>query len=78
MATAINVDTTACTLSIEPHPAAFTLTFAPWPATTFLKCPVTVLPARGTLSVNDVRTTTRMGRTVRYLVPVFTLSGEIS
>jgi hypothetical protein len=39
---------------------------------------VTVLPARGTLSVNDVRTTTRMGRTVRYLVPVFTLSGEIS
>jgi len=33
---------------------------------------VTTLPASGTLSVRDVRITTRMGRTVRYLIPQFT------
>jgi hypothetical protein len=30
------------------------------------------LPAQGRISVRDVRLTTRMGRTVRYLIPAFT------
>ena len=50
----------------------FALAFAPWPATPVLKCPLTALPAQGRLSVRDVRVTTRMGRTVRYLIPAFT------
>jgi hypothetical protein len=71
--TVMKADTAAlhCTLSIHPHPEVFILAFAPWPAATVLKCPVTALPARGTLSVRDVRMTTRMGRIVRYLVPEF-------
>jgi hypothetical protein len=71
--TVMNADTAAlnCTLSIHPHPEVFILAFAPWPAATVLKCPVTALPAPGTLSVRDVRMTTRMGRIVRYLVPEF-------
>jgi hypothetical protein len=48
-----------------------TVAIAPWTTATVLKCPVTALPARGKLSVRDVRMTTRMGRTVRYLVPEF-------
>jgi hypothetical protein len=51
-----------------------TVIIAPWTPATVLKCPVTALPARGTLSVRDVRITTRMSRTVRYLVPQFTPS----
>jgi hypothetical protein len=30
------------------------------------------LPAQGRLSVREVRLTTRMGRTVRYLIPTLT------
>ena len=69
--TVMNADTAAlqCTLSIHPHPDVFVLAFAPWPASTVLRCSVTSLPARGTLSVRDVRMTTRMGRIVRYLIP---------
>jgi hypothetical protein len=67
----INASALHCTLSIPPHSELFSLAFAPWPASTVLKCPVTSLPARGTLSVRDVRMTTRMGRIVRYLVPEF-------
>jgi hypothetical protein len=33
---------------------------------------VTAFPVQGRLLVRDVRVTTRMGRTVRYLVPAFT------
>jgi hypothetical protein len=71
--TVMKADTAAlhCTLSIHSHSELFILAFAPWPAATVLKCPVTALPARGALSVRDVRMTTRMGRIVRYLVPEF-------
>ena len=55
-----------------PGPCALTVAFAPWTPATVLKCPVTALPAAGTLSVRDVQVTTRMGRLVRFLVPVFT------
>ena len=61
-----------CHLSVQPSLGALTLAFAPWPATLVLKCPLTALPAQGQLSVRDVRLTTRMGRTVRYLIPAFT------
>jgi hypothetical protein len=60
------------------HPARLTgcavlaVEFTPWTPLAVLKCPVTALPASGTLSVRDVRITTRMGRTVRYLIPQFT------
>jgi hypothetical protein len=61
-----------CHLSARPHYGVFVLAFAPWPVTAVLKCPPAALPAQGRLSVRDVRVITRMGRTVRYLVPVFT------
>jgi len=63
-----------CRLGSRPDSGCLTVTFAPWTAATVLKCPLTAMPARGTLSVRDVRITTRMGRTVRYLVPLFTTS----
>jgi hypothetical protein len=41
----------------------------PWPTALVLRCPLTALPAHGQLSVRDVLLATRMGRTVRYLIP---------
>jgi hypothetical protein len=61
-----------CRLSVRPSLGVFTLIFAPWPAALVLRCPLTALPAPGRLSARDVRLTTRMGRTVRYLIPAFT------
>jgi hypothetical protein len=63
-----------CCLTVRPSLGVFGLAFAPWPAARVLRCPLTALPARGRLSVRDVRVTTRMGRTVRYLIPVFSTS----
>jgi hypothetical protein len=63
-----------CHLSARPPLGVFTLTFAPWPVAIVLRCPLTALPAQGELSVREVRVTTRMGRTVRYLIPAFTPS----
>ena len=60
-----------CRFGSGQDSGVLTVAFAPWTAATVLKCPVTALPARGTLSARDVRITTRMGRTVRYLVPEF-------
>jgi hypothetical protein len=61
-----------CRLGARPSLGVFTLIFAPWPAALVLRYPLTVLPAQGRLSVRDVLLTTRMGRTVRYLIPAFT------
>jgi hypothetical protein len=61
-----------CRLSARPSLGAFTLSFAPWPTALVLRFPLTALPAQGQLSVHDVRVATRMGRTVRYLIPAFT------
>jgi hypothetical protein len=66
--------TLRCRLIARPSLGVFALAFAPWPATLVLRCPLTALPAQGRLSVRDVRLTTRMGRTVRYLIPAFTMS----
>jgi hypothetical protein len=63
-----------CRLGDGPDSGVLTVAVKPWTIATVLKCPVTALPARGTLSVRDARITTRMGRTVRYLVPEFTPS----
>ena len=68
---AADADALRCRLLAQPHHGVFALAFAPWPVTTVLKCPLTALPAQGRLSVRDVRVITRMGRTVRYLVPAF-------
>jgi hypothetical protein len=65
-------DALRCHLSPHPDSGVFTLAFAPWSAATVLKCPAAALPAQGQLSVRDVLVITRMGRTVRYLVPEFT------
>ena len=61
-----------CRLSAQPSLGAFTLSFVPWPTALVLRCPLTALPAHGQLSVRDVLLATRMGRTVRYLIPAFT------
>jgi hypothetical protein len=72
--TALTADaaTLRCRLSAHPSLGAFTLPFAPWPVALILRCPLTALPTQGKLSVRDVRLATRMGRTVRYLIPAFT------
>jgi hypothetical protein len=71
--TVTNADTVEliCKLSICQNSELFILPFAPWPAAVVLKCLVPALPSGGTLSVRDIRVTTRMGRIVRYLVPEF-------
>jgi hypothetical protein len=73
MVLAINADADAlwCHLTSQPDSGVFTLEFAPWPVGTVLKCS-REFPVQGRLIARDVRVTTRMGRTVRYLVPVFT------
>ena len=71
VAIAADADALRCRLSVQPHYGVFVLAFAPWPVATVLNCPLAALPAQGQLSVRDVRVVTRMGRTVRYLVPAF-------
>jgi hypothetical protein len=68
----VSADTLRCCPSTQPPLGVLALGFAPWPAAAVLTCAVTALPAYGRLSVRDVRVTTRMGRTVRYLIPAFT------
>jgi hypothetical protein len=61
-----------CRVGSQLDSGVLTLTFAPWPATTVLKCSPAALPTCGRLSVRNIQVTTHMGRTVRYLVPAFT------
>jgi hypothetical protein len=63
-----------CRLAGPPDSGVLTVAVKPWTIATVLKCPVTALPTLGKLSIREVRITTRMGRTVRYLVPEFALS----
>lgn len=65
-------DALRCHLGPHPDSSVFALAFAPWPAATVLNCPAAALPAQGRLSVREVRVITRMGRTVRYMLPEFT------
>ncbi len=61
-----------CHLSAAPDAGVLILTFTPWPPLLVVRCHLAALPAPGRLAVRDVRLTTRMGRTVRYLIPAFT------
>ena len=65
-----------CHLRAAPAAGVLILTFAPWPPPLVLRCRLAALPAPGRLAVRDVRLTTRMGRTVRYLIPAFTVSAR--
>lgn len=68
-----DTETLWCRLDTEHSGSCLlALAYAPWSVATVLRCPRAALPRRGRLSMHDVRVTTRMGRTVRYLVPVFT------
>jgi hypothetical protein len=67
----VSADTMRCRLSTQPALGVIALGFAPWPAAAVLTCPLTALPAHGQLSVRDVRVATRMGRTIRYMIPAF-------
>jgi hypothetical protein len=67
-----DVDALWCHLKGQPDSGVFTLEFAPWPVHAVLKYPLREFPVQGRLIARDVRVTTRMGRTVRYLIPVFT------
>ena len=73
---ALNADaaTLRYRLNAQPSLGVLTPSFAPRSActTVAVRCPLTALPTRGRLSVRDVRVTTRIGRTVRYLIPAFT------
>jgi hypothetical protein len=61
-----------CRLGVKPDSGIFAVAFAHWQAATVLEHPLTQFPAPGQLLVRDFRLTTRMHRTVRYLIPVFT------
>jgi hypothetical protein len=67
-----DVGSLRCHLGAAPGAGVLILTFAPWPPPLVLRCRLAALPAPGRLAVRDVRLTTRMGRTVRYLIPAFT------
>lgn len=69
---AADPDALWCRLDAQPDSGLFAVPFAPWPAAAVLKSRPLEFPARGQLSVLDVCVTTRMGRTVRYLIPEFT------
>lgn len=61
-----------CRLGVTPESGVFAVAFAHWQAAIVVEHPLTGFPAPGQLSVRDFRLTTRMHRTVRYLIPVFT------
>jgi hypothetical protein len=68
---AADTDTLWGCLDTQPDSGVYVLTFSPWSAAAVLKCPLTALPTQGRLSVRDLRVVTRMGRTVRFLIPAF-------
>ena len=62
------------TVTLDDAPAAgpIALTFHPWTAADVLPLIPAELPAPGHLTIRDIRISTLMGRTVRYLIPAFT------
>lgn len=60
-----------CHLDGQPGTGVLAVPFTPWPADAVLRYGTPEFPAHGRLSVRDVRVTTRMGRTVRFLIPEF-------
>jgi hypothetical protein len=72
--TATHADAATLTVTLDDAPAAgpITLTFHPWTAADVLPLIPAELPAPGHLTIRDIRISTLMGRTVRYLIPAFT------
>ena len=72
--TATHADAGTLTVTFDDAPAAgpIALTFHPWTAADVLPLIPPGLPAPGHLTIRDIRISTLMGRTVRYLIPAFT------
>ena len=72
--TATRTDAGTLTITLDDAPAAgpVTLTFHPWTAADVMPIMPPALPAPGRLTIRDIRISTLMGRTVRYLIPAFT------
>jgi hypothetical protein len=72
--TATHADARTLTVTLDDAPAAgpIALTFHPWTAADVLPLIPAELPAPGHLTIRDIRISTLMGRTVRYLIPAFT------
>lgn len=68
--TAVRAD--AETLRCRLGTGIFILEFTPWPQSAVIPVPPDDMPATGKLTVRAVLMTTRMRRTVRFLVPEFT------
>jgi hypothetical protein len=61
-----------CQAACPPSPEILVLAFAPWSLADVLGSPLPVVPVRGTMTAGETLIHTRMGRTVRYLIPRFT------
>ena len=72
--TATYADAGTLTVTLDDAPAAgpIALTFHPWTAADVMPLLPAELPAPGHLTIRDIRISTLMGRTVRYLIPAFT------
>jgi hypothetical protein len=57
---------------LAPAAGPIALTFHPWTAADVMPLIPAELPAPGHLTIRDIRISTLMGRTVRYLIPAFT------
>ena len=73
-ATRADADAATLTVTLDDAPAAgpITLTVHPWTAADAQPPIPAQLPAPGHLTIRDIRISTLMGRTVRYLIPAFT------
>lgn len=69
-ATAVTADTRSLRCRIGD--GIFILEFTPWPQSAVITIPPDDMPATGKLTVRAVLMTTRMRRTVRFLLPEFT------
>jgi hypothetical protein len=65
-------DAITCQLTSAPEAGPLTLTYHPWTPADILTTPPPPLPATGTLTIREIRLTTLMGTTIRYLIPAFT------
>jgi hypothetical protein len=72
--TATRADAATLTVTLDDAPAAgpVTLTFRPWTAADVMPPVPIELPAPGHLTIRDIRISTLMDRTIRYLMPAFT------
>ena len=67
-----------CRADHHPELGMLAVDITLWPGDATRTGPLARLPACGQLSVRDTRITTRMGRTIRYLIPEFTPGQKVS